>query len=316
MLLVIFTFNAENLLYAQNIPKQFKNKELNCNYNVKDGMLNGSYQSFYPNGIKKSQGKFENNNRVERWTVWDSLGNEICERQYKNAIEFKQIFPVNLRNFNVLSDRDSNELIKDFIVKEPMIYFYSKIWRIISKENNPLLFDNESLSKLLINSILNQKITVFDIANEEFTIPLTLKQINEKFDFDNLKINSFKIKEVCFMDTVRKISEVRILGICPIACLKNDTVNNFGLFWLYYPDIRKVLSTKKIISKHEFPELLNMDDIFVFRHFSSKIIKEDNTYDKEIKDYKTGKDIEIEAERINLKLIEYEHDFWMLFSKN
>lgn len=316
LIFAIFIFNPANFLQAQNIPKQFKNNELNCYYSMKDGMLNGSYQSFYANGIKKSQGKFENNNRVEKWTVWDSLGNKICERQYKNAFEFKQIFPVNMLNFNVLNDRDSNELIKDFIVKEPMVYFYSKIWRIISKENNTMLFENERLSKLLINSILNQKISVYDIENEEFTKVLTLQQISEKFDFNKLKINAFKIKEVCFMDTIRKISELRILGICPIAYFKNDTTKSFGLFWLYFPDIRKVLASEKIRSKQEYPELLNMDDIFVFRHFSSKIIKEDNTYGKEIKDYKTGKDIEIEAERINLKLIEYEHDFWMLFSKN
>lgn len=302
-------------LAAQTIPKQFKDPNLNCNYNLKDGMLNGKYLSFYPNGNRKSEGEFKNNNRIGKWTIWDSTDNKICEREYKNAFVYKQNFPLNPNNFTLLNDRDSNEIIKEFFIKEAMISAYSKIWRMISEENNPILFENNRLSKLLINSMLNGKITAYDIADEEFTKPLSVLQLKEKFEFDKLEIKAYKIKEVWFLDTVRKISEVRILGICPIAKSKNENEVSQNLFWFYFPDISKVLATDKIKKKLIFPVITNMDDIFVFRHFASTIIKEENPYNKAIKDYKTGKDIEIEAEKIQLKLIELEHDFWMLFTK-
>ncbi len=321
LLLAICIFLTLNIcipavqLIAQNIPKQFKDLNLNCTYNIKDGMFNGKYLSFYPNGNRKSEGEFKNNNRIGKWTIWDSTENKICEREYKNAFVYKQNFPLNPHNYTLLNKRDSNDIIKEFFIKEAMIYTFSKTWRMIYEENNPNLFENDRLSKLLINSMLNSKVTAYDIADEEFTKPLSIQQLKEKFEFDKLEIKAYKIKEVWFLDTVRKISEVRILGICPVAKSKNENAATQDLCWFYFPDIRKVLASEKIRSNKIFPVITNMDDIFVFRHFASKIIKEDNPYNKAIKNYKSGRDIEIEAEKIELKLIELEHDFWMLFTK-
>lgn len=300
------------LINAQNNPKHFKNKDINCIYNIKNGMMDGNYQSFYLNGNKKSNGDFINNNKSGLWTIWDTTCNIIVERQYVNNFEYKQLFPLNPKNYTTSSERDTNGLLKYFFVKEEMVYASNRIWRIIPKENNPLLFDNDILSGLLISNILNGKIVAYNTISDEFTKPFSRLEVNLKYDYDNLEIVAYRLKEEWFFDNVRKTAEIRIMGICPVARYKNDTDNNFDLFWLYFPDIRDKLALGKIWEKN--PLLQNIDDLFYFRYFSSSIVKESNIYNKEIKDYKTGKDIEIEAERIKLKLIEFEHDCWVNFA--
>jgi antitoxin component YwqK of YwqJK toxin-antitoxin module len=49
-------------------------------------MLNGKYVSFYPNGVKKSEGSFQFNNRIGEWVVWDSTGKLRVKRLYTNPL--------------------------------------------------------------------------------------------------------------------------------------------------------------------------------------------------------------------------------------
>jgi len=52
-----------------------------------------------------------------------------------------------------------------------------------------------------------------------------------------------------------------------------------------------------------------------FLHFTSIISKESNFYDREISDYAKGQEIEKESERIEISIIELEHDIWLSFTR-
>lgn len=297
---------------AQIHQKSFDDKNIHCIYNLSNGMFNGQYKSFYKNGKIKISGKFTDNNRKGIWTLWSKDGKILVKREYSNNYEYKQIFPVNIKNSNYLGDRDSNGTIKDFDVKEQMIAQSQRIWRLITKNNNDFLFKNNYLGNVLTNLVLNSKISAYSAVNDEFTKPYSLKEITDKYDFNKIEIIAYKIKETWFFDNVRKISESRIIGICPVAVYKSDTTKQIDLFWLYYPDIRVNLAKEKL--NFALSNIKNLDDFFFFRYFSSYIYKEDNIYNKEIKDYKNGNEIDVESERIMLILIESETDFWYKFA--
>jgi antitoxin component YwqK of YwqJK toxin-antitoxin module len=308
---ILFLFSIKNL-QAQKNQKTFKDKDLHCEYNLNSGMLNGSYKSYFENGKHKSSGSFYNNNWSGLWTLWDSTGKIMIKRDYKSNFEYKQLYPSNINNYTYLNKRDTSGYIKDFDVKEEMIVQSQRNWRLIEKNNNDLLFKNNYLGKVLTDLVLKSKTSAYNGINDEFTKPYSIKEITDKYDFNKIEIIAYKIKETWFFDNVRKISESRIIGICPVAVYKSDTSMQFDLFWLYYPDIRVNLAKEKI--NHAMPNIKNLDDVFFFRYFSSKIYKEDNIYNKEIKDYKNGNEIDVEAERIMLNLIETETDFWKKFA--
>ncbi|MBL4862477.1 MAG: hypothetical protein JKY09_05605 [Crocinitomicaceae bacterium] len=60
----------------------------------------------------------------------------------------------------------------------------------------------------------------------------------------------------------------------------------------------------------------SLDDLFFFRCFSGQIYKAGNVYDRKISDYMTGdKELDKESLRIDIDLIEDEHDLWIQFSR-
>jgi antitoxin component YwqK of YwqJK toxin-antitoxin module len=56
-------------------------------------MLNGKYQSFYPDETLKSEGSFSNNQRTGIWSIYDKKGNLILKRDYQNNFTFTQLYP-------------------------------------------------------------------------------------------------------------------------------------------------------------------------------------------------------------------------------
>lgn len=56
---------------------------------------------------------------------------------------------------------------------------------------------------------------------------------------------------------------------------------------------------------------LSLDDVFLKRYFSSRIIKETNPYNnRSIQSYSTGIDAVLESDRIKNEIFEYEQDLW------
>ena len=90
---------------------------------------------------------------------------------------------------------------------------------------------------------------------------------------------------------------------------EGDIVN---LFWVWFPDARQAFSTNVAYNPNNNTRRLTFDQIFQMRYFNAIVMKEDNVYDREIKDYKANNPMEqlLESKRIREDIRNREHDYW------
>ncbi|MBL0102643.1 MAG: gliding motility protein GldN [Bacteroidetes bacterium] len=135
-------------------------------------------------------------------------------------------------------------------------------------------------------------------------------------NFDPDKVIGFRVKEDWFFDKQRSVIEVRIIGIAPLVLMTDEKGDvregNFRipLFWIYYPEARKLFANSEVFNRTNDAERRTFDDIFQKRLFGSYIVKEANVYDRRIEDYKQGINALLESERIKEEITNFEHDMW------
>lgn len=163
----------------------------------------------------------------------------------------------------------------------------------------------------MIGIMAGEKITTFETFDPEIQDYIIDTIINE---FERYEVKKYRVKEEWFFDKHRSVMEVRIIGLCPVIDRKNeDGVYNgeSSLFWVYFPEARKVLSKAEVFNHRKNDAArLTYDDIFHKRFFSSRIVKESNKYDRKISDYKEGIDALLEADKIKMEIFNIEHDLW------
>jgi Gliding motility associated protein GldN len=310
--------------FAQQRTVLLDYRRTKCVYNLTDGRLNGDYVSYHYNGNKKSEGRLENGYRAGRWIVWDSTGRKRMERVYKNPFEYTRILPAvsNEGPIPLLMENkykleyDSNGIVKYALLKAENAVWRHKFWRYLEPANNEILFENNRFLKLIIDLSISAKIEAFDTVDDRFTQVIKNELVKKMVGYTRIELVAIEIKEESIFDMERLVSEYRILGICPVIKIDNKIQK---LFWVYYPDIRKYLGKELIQQKVKSPNIKTLDDLFIFRKFSSAIIKStvDNPYDKFIKDYPaiTPKGILEEQEALELTIIEVENNIWIGLTK-
>ena len=129
-------------------------------------------------------------------------------------------------------------------------------------------------------------------------------------------IKKWQVKEQWFFDKQRSVMDVRIIGLCPIADLRDEFTGLLNgesrpICWFYFPEARQVLKNAQSFNlvKNE-AENKTFEDIFLKRMFSSTIVKEGNVYDRELNKYMIGLDALLEAESIKAEIFNIEHDLW------
>ncbi len=133
--------------------------------------------------------------------------------------------------------------------------------------------------------------------------------------FDRNIIKKWRLKEEWFFDKQRSVMDVRIIGLAPLKEDRDEDNNLTGtfspLFWVWFPETRKVLIKAEVFNlvKND-AERRTYDDIFWKRMFSSTIFKEANVMDRQIDQYMVGLDALLEAEKIKEELFNFEHDLW------
>jgi hypothetical protein len=131
-----------------------------------------------------------------------------------------------------------------------------------------------------------------------------------KFDPDVMEYHGLKIKKDWFFDNERCVMESRINGIYPTV-IDKETGEERDLYWLYFPQLRPLFAGIKVVHQEDNPHIRSLDDLSFFRDFASEIIKESNVYDRFINDYFSVPDIADEAQRIEVSIIEAEHESWL-----
>ena len=249
-------------------------------------------------------------------------------------------------NFYIKHNYKENRVVPYHHVRESDVMWSKRYWQRIDlkqKLNHPLYYpvapikDRKSLSEVLINAVVNEG-SVTPYSDDEFRRVLTPQEVQAKiFSVDSLldynintnqpfwrvdtekvesrDVKEFLIKEDWFFDKERSVMETRILGICPVAFKPNPNtgaIEKEQLFWLWFPEARKVLVNYEVFNRFNDAERRTFDEIFHLRMFHSYIIKESNVYDRLVYDYKRYSQMEqlLEAENIKETIRNFEHDLW------
>lgn len=203
-----------------------------------------------------------------------------------------------------------------------------------------------SLIDLLLYGIDNEGVTAYTAsvnALNEFTVPMTREQIDDKLGagVDTIsttdvstgqliqqvvererrtdQVKQFLVKEKWYFDKQYSVMKVRLIGLCPIRLffrldengLPTDEQLKSMVFWVYFPEVRPLLSSHEIFNRHNDAQRVSFDDFFWQRRFSSYIYGESNVYnDRKVLDYTTGLDQMLESDRIQNEMMAYEHDLW------
>ena len=235
-------------------------------------------------------------------------------------------------------------------VREADVLWSRKVWRIIDlreKMNLSLYYPTvemegrTNLITLLLKGIENGQITPYDASlDDDFKVPMSYEQVKaafgaeatteEKVDFDTgerttvtiqgeirpNEIKQYRVKEEWYFDKNNSTLNVRIVGICPIrefvrAGDASGQVQRQMLFWVYYPEIRPILSTNLVLNPYNPAQQVSFDDVFVKRTFNSYIVSAENVYNnRSISSYVSGKEAMIESQRIENIIFNYEQDLW------
>ncbi len=150
-------------------------------------------------------------------------------------------------------------------------------------------------------------VVTFDPVTYEEKIQVVTNELNPE------DIKRFRIKEIWFFDEESSTLQVRILGIAPLKDEFDENGNylyELPMFWVYYPDARKVLAREEVFAYGNDTALRTWEDVFESRFFSSYIYKESNVFDRRLQDYLTGNDLLMEADKIKMEIFNFEHDLW------
>lgn len=226
-------------------------------------------------------------------------------------------------------------------LREADIKWKKRIWRVIDfkeKINLPFAHPQKGIVKILHDAAKSGEIQVFTLSDkgETFQEPMkaqdvaqigvrndTITRVNFETgleervpavsDFDPAKVTKMRIKEEWYFDIETSTMVTRILGICMVSdkvSEQGDYVGDQPMYWIYYPDVRKILAQNQVFNVQNDANTTSWEDVMEMRYFSSYIYKETNAFERRIQEYATGNDLLYESDRIHNMIRDKESDYW------
>jgi hypothetical protein len=124
--------------------------------------------------------------------------------------------------------------------------------------------------------------------------------------YEKVNITGIRIKEDAFYNLTTNLVETRIIALAFVGMIDGKPAD---LGWFYFPGIRDLLA-KKPLPDPLTPDLQNLENVFTERFFSSSVYKESNVWDRSITDYKSGPDVLIESQCIEMRNFDAEFEYW------
>lgn len=194
------------------------------------------------------------------------------------------------------------------------------------------LSDRKSLFDVIKDGIMTEGTIVEVFRDDRFEIPLTEQEINtilvrrdtirdpddptiillvDEIEIKSPNIVFWDLKSDWYFDKQRGEMKNRIIGISPVV-KDPQTKEIYNLFWVWFPDARFALATNVAYNVNNDMQRLSFDEVFQLRKFNAIVTKEENVYDRAIKDYKRNNSMDqlLESQRIKNELRNYEHDLW------
>lgn len=220
-------------------------------------------------------------------------------------------------------------------VKESDILFSRRIWREINAKdtaNWALLSPNSNLTDIIINAIKMGELTVYDVPgnsknNLYFEQSIKPKaalaklsdsvyvpeydregnQIGGKMmaqDFSANTITKYMLMEDWIFIRTSGTFEARIVGLAPIIDFKvtNEALGDYVPFWIYFPELRYILATRKVAVNGNDATQMTYDDWFTSRMFTSVVYKESNPRDLPLNVFYTGDELKEQQQRVDREL--------------
>lgn len=145
-------------------------------------------------------------------------------------------------------------------------------------------------------------------------------QYVRRFQLDAGDIQEYHIRGYWYVDKRQGDLRYRLLGICPVAnearskAFPDDGLDaKVELFWVWFPDARKVLNEAMAFNRQNTSQPISYDRLLNARRFSGVIYKEDNVQgDRDVNDYIAENALMqlMESDRIKERIRNIEIDLW------
>jgi hypothetical protein len=303
-------------LFSQVANEKFENSDIKCLYTTQNGNLDGQYTCWYPNGEKKSEGTFSDNNRMGKWKVWDNAGTLLVCRNYKNNYSYEQSIPEISPEENKVkfdSKRNSAGLYEYLDLKEDQVGYTSRSIGVLLPKDNPEMFSSKKLLKMFFDNKDLGEFTTFEVtkAYEQGSIGIT--------SVDNSKLLGLKTRIEYVFDNVRLIMVPRIVFISPVILdTKTNVISDQN--WMFFNRLLPYLADVKIENSNENFDVKNVADLFYWHLYPETIFMTVDgvppamvNSEAFVNDAKM-KEMLSDSEEIMLQKIEKEHDLWIKFS--
>lgn len=125
------------------------------------------------------------------------------------------------------------------------------------------------------------------------------------------------LKEYWYIDKQDTRMKVRIVGLALVDenCKEIDgdmECNPTTRFWIPMNDmkVRNIFARTNVYDLYNNNLERSYDEVFISRYFDSFVTRESNVYNREVHDYLTGEDAQLESQTVEERIFDIESDMW------